>query len=279
MYKKYYHKEFKIIFVLLIIALIMGVWFEVIEFYSGRFSRYTYDIAKMFYLIDHRDMPTSLYYWEQDYFRINVHVTFFSTLIGFISFNKKYYKFGTADYSRFFPIFLIVVGFVLIPYALYNGLFNLISPYIFTLSLFVCSATSSALLITSGFLMLNRRKRARLYDFDFRAYFLNNKIDNVLGFFRFNGYTGLIYDKTNINGKYDDISNLPFCKTKYDYYIIFVDIVDNHFSEREFLYKLSYWRYYIENVENKIASKEKDYHDNANTYANNFVDNFYKNNN
>ena len=264
MYKRRYQEKTIYILILLIVAFVMGVWFEVIEFASGKLARYSYQVFEMFHFIED-GKATEAYMWELDYFRVCVHVGFLTSLFSLFGFVSKYYKFKTYEYSFLFPIILIVISAFLTPFSFLYFIFNLLGPNVMSLSIFLASFISIICYTTSAIILFYYKTKYRNYDFDLKAIF--DKNDNVLGIFRYKDFDGMIIyniDKANI-----------FFEDNNGEYIIYVDNKNIKKIEETFLFKLAYLRYYLDKVVIKLSNKEFDYHENATVYANKFVEEYF----
>ena len=262
--KEYINKTLRPITFIIVCLTLCACSYELYEGLTGKFYRYSVEAAEMFGLLK-EGSPTNLYYWEFDYFRITVHVSFLLLLAVIIIYFSTILKFKRFDRVKVIVILLSIVIALNIPYMLYNFVFTIYAPYLLSLLSWIISIGTIICSIV-GIIMLKRQaKYYRNYSIEVKAIFVGLEFIDILGYFSFNDYQGVIKYSKNPQDKFEEINGE---------YIIYVDSHDIKEFENDFVYKLGYWSYYIEKVVSRFKNKELDYSDNANEFAMKFLEEF-----
>lgn len=237
----------------MICLIILGCFYEVIEASTGRFIRYSFEAAEMFGLIKN-NKTTNLYFWEQDYFRIVVHMSFLLMVTSAIIFFTAIKKFRRFDRSVVIIILLSIIITINTPFMLYNFIFLVYSPYLISLVLFLQSAFTIIFCILVIIKLVTYSKNYRNYTIELKAMFVNIKKVDTIGYFSYNDFNGIIKYSTVGKEYFEEIN---------DEYVIYVNSYNIQEFEEDVIFKLGYWSYYIQKVKSRLKNKELDYHDNA----------------
>lgn len=267
MYIKYFNSISKKIIQILGILFISGFLCGLCEYLSGKYMRYSIEAAQLFYLVNEDLETTALYFWELDYFRIcTISTVVISTIIFFV-YLARCHKFKRFDSLKLIITLLsIILGFNSF-LAFYYFLFLIVSPHLIAFLIWFSSMMVTTLSIYLIVKFINHNKCFRNYAFGTKTYFVSLLKEDILGFFEYNEFQGII--------KFGE-SDMFFEKDK-DSFIIYLPSKDIKTFEEEFIFKFGYWIYYIDKVESRLSSKEIDYHQNAIVNGENLVEE-YKNN-
>lgn len=250
--------------VLMIVLILLGCSYELLEAFSGRVLRFSFEAAEAFGLIKD-NQATSLYFWEQDYFRIVVHSSFALMIISGIIFFAIVKKFRSFDRAFIIIILLSIVIALNIPFMLYNFLFLAHSPYLVSFIIFLLSAGSILLCSIIIYKLIGYSKNYRNYSIELKTLFINVKKVETIGYFSHNDYTGVIKYSKEEKGLFEEVDGN---------YIIYVNSYDIKEFEEDFIFKLGYWSYYIDKVVSRYKNKELNYHENAVIHANDLLKDF-----
>lgn len=264
--KRYINTLLTPIIFLMIALIIGGSFYEIFEACSGRISRFSLEAAETFGLIEDKS-PTNLYFWELDYFRINVHASFLLILVSVCLFFSVICKFKRFDRAFVIVILLSIVIVINTPYMIYNLLFFIYGPYIISFILWLHSLSTifiCSILITY---LVKHYRNYRNYTLELKALFTSVGSHQILGYFSHNEYYGII--------KYSNEDKPLFEKVNGEFVIYVTSHTIVEFEE-EFIKKLGYWSYYIDKVESRLKNKELDYHANALNYSEELLENIIK---
>ncbi len=242
------------------ILLIAGINYELFEALTGKVFKYHPDAGIFFGLLKKDRQATNLFYWELDFFRIVVHVSFALSLASFIIFFSAIFKYKRFDLAKVIVALLSIIIALNIPFMIIQFAFFVVAPYLLTLILWLNAILSIVISSILIYRLKTQYKNYRNYSLELKAYFLDVKNVEILGYFCHNDYTGII--------KYSSDESKPIFEEENGEYIIYLNNNKIKDCEDKFILKLGYWSYYIDKVVSRYKQQELDYHENALNYAN-----------
>lgn len=269
MYNKYFNSLSIKIIKTLCILLCAGLLCGFCEFISGKYLRYSIEAGQIFGLITEDLKSTALYSWELDYFRICTISTVAIVIVILGIYLGRCHKFKRFDSLKLIIVLLSIIFGLNSILAFYYFLFLVVSPYLIS-----CLVWFSATLVSACSLYLiitfkKHYKNFRNYDFGTKTYFVNIPKQNILGFFEYNEFQGII--KCGESNEY-------FTKED-DNFIIYLNTDNVFLHEEEFIMKFGYWVYYIDKVASRLSAKETNYHEGAIAHGEQLLAQFKENTN
>lgn len=246
------------------VILFVGINYELFEGLTGKIYKYHPNAGIYFGLLEKNMTPTNLFYWELDFFRIVVHLTFALCLTSTIIFFSTVFKHKRFDKANLIIVFLSAIITINIPFMIIQFSFFLVAPYI--LSLFLWLNSTLAIVVSS--ILIYKLKtnyiNYRNYSLELKAYFTDVKNVDILGYFSHNDYHGII--------KYSNEDKMSIFEEENGEYVIYLSGQNVRKIEDEFIKKVGYWSYYIDKVVSRLKNQELDYHENALKYANKLLE-------
>ena len=170
----------------------------------------------------------------------------------------KYKRFDNVKLIISFVSIVLVLNFFI---SIYYFLFFMLSGYLISGLIWLTSIGITIISINLIIKLSSFKRNYRSYDLEVKAFFHKIPSKNILGFFNYNEYEGIIV--------FDPFEKCIFGKINSDY-VIYVNVDNILEVEEDFIKKLGYWAYYIKHNASRYSQKEIDYHDNALVYADKF---------
>ena len=135
--KKYINRIVTLMAILFFILLLVGINYELFEAFTGKVYKYHPDAGIFFGLLKKDGQATNLFYWELDFFRIVVHVSFALSLASFIIFFSAIFKYKRFDLAKVIVALLSIIIALNIPFMMIQFAFFVVAPYLLTLILWL----------------------------------------------------------------------------------------------------------------------------------------------